>query len=121
MSDNIKNYEDLQIKLQKVMQECTKLREENARLKALLDLQNTISFEITDERFEGKPIDVTFNGELSDLQFSAGLALSPFDNGILSATTAFGKTKQWGTISNKKTLLATRYKLGCFSRILNGT
>jgi len=51
-----------------------------------------ISFEIIDECFPGNPIDVTFCGELSDLQYSAGLALMPHDNGILSAATAFGKT-----------------------------
>ena len=45
-----------------------------------------------DLRFPGAPIDATFIGKLSSEQFLAGSAMLKHDNGILSATTAFGKT-----------------------------
>lgn len=51
-----------------------------------------IKVELTDERFAGSTIEVTFKGELNPLQQMAAKALLANDNGILSATTAFGKT-----------------------------
>ncbi|MCL2337809.1 MAG: DEAD/DEAH box helicase family protein, partial [Firmicutes bacterium] len=45
-----------------------------------------------DERNPGRPIDVSFNGVLRDEQETALKNLLAHDNGILSATTAFGKT-----------------------------
>ena len=48
--------------------------------------------EISDERFAGKPIRIRFNGELRDLQKEAASELARHDIGVLSATTAFGKT-----------------------------
>ncbi len=45
-----------------------------------------------DLRFPGEPIDATFIGKLSSEQLLAGTAMLKNDNGILSATTAFGKT-----------------------------
>ena len=45
-----------------------------------------------DERCFGQSIDVSFNGALREEQAAALEALSASDNGILSATTAFGKT-----------------------------
>lgn len=45
-----------------------------------------------DERQTGKPIDVTFAGVLREEQEAALTALLTHDDGILSATTAFGKT-----------------------------
>lgn len=45
-----------------------------------------------DKRFAGKPLDVTFHGELRPEQLSAARAIAIHDFGILSATTAFGKT-----------------------------
>lgn len=45
-----------------------------------------------DERITGISIDVSFRGELRSEQQSAFDALSIFDSGVLSATTAFGKT-----------------------------
>ena len=45
-----------------------------------------------DLRFPGTPINATFAGKLSSDQLLAGTALLKHDNGILSATTAFGKT-----------------------------
>lgn len=47
---------------------------------------------LADKRFAGKPLDVTFQGELRPEQLSAVRALAIHDFGILSATTAFGKT-----------------------------
>jgi len=51
-----------------------------------------VEVEVIDERYAGNPILVTFHGELSYLQQQAAKALLSYDNGILSATTAFGKT-----------------------------
>ncbi|MFZ5768518.1 MAG: DEAD/DEAH box helicase family protein [Bacillota bacterium] len=51
-----------------------------------------IGVEIADERFPGRPIDVTFRGELRPLQEEAANALLGHDIGILCAGTAFGKT-----------------------------
>ncbi|HHW41759.1 MAG TPA: DEAD/DEAH box helicase family protein [Syntrophomonadaceae bacterium] len=57
----------------------------------LLDAHN-VDVDVTDERFAGNQIDVTFRGELNILQKQAAQALLEYDTGILSATTAFGKT-----------------------------
>jgi superfamily II DNA or RNA helicase len=51
-----------------------------------------IEFKILDERFEGKPICVNFRGELRPEQESAADAMLQHDIGVLSASTAFGKT-----------------------------
>ena len=45
-----------------------------------------------DERVSGEPIDVPFRGELRPEQKTAVRKLLQHDNGVLSATTAFGKT-----------------------------
>jgi len=45
-----------------------------------------------DLRFTGAPINASFIGKLSSEQLLAGTAMLKHDNGILSATTAFGKT-----------------------------
>ena len=47
---------------------------------------------IHDERNAGTPLDVTFRGELHPEQATAAGALLAHDTGVLSATTAFGKT-----------------------------
>lgn len=47
---------------------------------------------IRDERYEGQPLDVTFRGELRPEQVVAAEAMLAHDIGVLSATTAFGKT-----------------------------
>jgi superfamily II DNA or RNA helicase/very-short-patch-repair endonuclease len=47
---------------------------------------------IRDERCEGKPLEVSFNGELRPEQKAATEAMIAHDMGVLSATTAFGKT-----------------------------
>lgn len=51
-----------------------------------------ISYAITDERVHGKSIHVEFAGQLRDNQMKAVSTLLRYDNGILSAATAFGKT-----------------------------
>ena len=45
-----------------------------------------------DERCAGKPLDVTFHGELRPEQQAAADAMLAHETGVLSATTAFGKT-----------------------------
>ena len=47
---------------------------------------------IRDERFPGEPLDVTFGGELRPEQKTAASKMLAHDTGVLSATTAFGKT-----------------------------
>ncbi|MBV1728162.1 MAG: helicase, partial [Candidatus Desulforudis sp.] len=58
---------------------------------ALLEAHN-VAVEVVDERFPGQPIDVSFRGQLSRDQKVAAEALTAHDEGVLSATTAFGKT-----------------------------
>ncbi len=53
---------------------------------------NGVEISIDDQRCAGRSIDVSFNGALRGEQAGALKALSSHDNGILSATTAFGKT-----------------------------
>ena len=60
-------------------------------IQSLLDDLN-IEARIRDERVSGTAIDVTFHGELRPEQKSATRKLLCHDTGILSATTAFGKT-----------------------------
>ena len=63
------------------------LEETLALLRAL-----KIERELRDERIEGRAIDVKFCGELRDDQQKAADAMLAHDTGVLSATTAFGKT-----------------------------
>lgn len=58
---------------------------------ALLE-SHKIVVELDDQRFAGQPIDVTFHGQLRVDQQAAADAMLADDDGILSATTAFGKT-----------------------------
>lgn len=51
-----------------------------------------IEYEVTDRREKGRPIRVSFKGDLKIQQDLAAQRLLAFDNGILSAATAFGKT-----------------------------
>lgn len=51
-----------------------------------------VEVNLRDERFTGHSIDVQFAGKLRDEQQRAGDALLRHDTGVLSATTAFGKT-----------------------------
>lgn len=58
------------------------------------DLLSSVGTEltVTDKRNCGVPINAVFNGQLRDEQIPAFNALNAFDNGVLCATTAFGKT-----------------------------
>jgi superfamily II DNA or RNA helicase/very-short-patch-repair endonuclease len=47
---------------------------------------------VRDERFSGRPLAATFRGELRQEQQVAANAMLAHDTGVLSATTAFGKT-----------------------------
>jgi len=47
---------------------------------------------VRDERCPGRPLDVTFQGELRPEQKVAAVAMLAHETGVLSATTAFGKT-----------------------------
>lgn len=51
-----------------------------------------IPITLTDHRTVGNALDVTFNGALYDEQMRAAKAILEYDNGILAATTSFGKT-----------------------------
>ena len=51
-----------------------------------------IEYELVDHREKGRPIRVSFKGDLKPQQKLAAQRLLAFDNGILSAATAFGKT-----------------------------
>lgn len=63
-----------------------------------------INYEIVDNTNYGKPIGVIFKGKERDEQLDAINALMPFSNGVLSATTAFGKTVTAAAlIARKKT------------------
>lgn len=57
-----------------------------------LFIRSGVRFELQDETFDGKNIDVSFNGQLRPQQEHASIQISEHDIGILSATTAFGKT-----------------------------
>jgi superfamily II DNA or RNA helicase/very-short-patch-repair endonuclease len=47
---------------------------------------------VRDERCEGKPLEVSFHGALRPEQKAAAETMNRHDTGVLSATTAFGKT-----------------------------
>lgn len=63
-------------------------------LDSLTDLFRTynVPYRILDQRFTGRMIDVSFRGQLRPEQQPAAEALLGNDIGVLSATTAFGKT-----------------------------
>ncbi len=61
-----------------------------------------IEYEIEDERQQGKHINVTFEGELRPEQDKALNELIKYDNGILYAATAFGKTVVSSAVIAKK-------------------
>jgi superfamily II DNA or RNA helicase/very-short-patch-repair endonuclease len=58
--------------------------------KLLSDLDIAVS--LRDERCAGTPLEVEFHGELRGEQETAARAMLAHDTGVLSATTAFGKT-----------------------------
>ena len=54
--------------------------------------ETEISYQINDQCVQGEAIRVEFNGKLKENQKRAVESLAQYDNGILSAATAFGKT-----------------------------
>lgn len=62
--------------------------------KKLVELlkESGVRYRVSDERFAGPGIRVSFSGELRDGQSEAVERLLKFENGILSAPTGFGKT-----------------------------
>lgn len=52
----------------------------------------SIAAQIRDERVAGEPLDLTFQGELWPEQLTAARAMLAHETGVLSVTTAFGKT-----------------------------
>ena len=54
--------------------------------------ESGIKFDITDKRQFGRPIRVSFNGTLKEQQEYAVARLENYENGVLCAATAFGKT-----------------------------
>jgi superfamily II DNA or RNA helicase len=58
---------------------------------ALLQAHN-VRPEVRDERFTGTPISAEFDGQLRPIQEEAVRGIGAYDEGILSAPTAFGKT-----------------------------
>lgn len=51
-----------------------------------------IAVEVSDHRYGGERVEFEFHGDLGDGQKEAAAALAAFDDGILCAPTAFGKT-----------------------------
>jgi superfamily II DNA or RNA helicase len=51
-----------------------------------------VKIEVDDQRYSGSPIETLFKGKLTPKQAEAAEALLAEDNGVLSATTGFGKT-----------------------------
>ncbi len=54
--------------------------------------RHKVRFRIKDERVSKVPLQVAFQGDLRPEQRTAAKALLPHENGVLAATTAFGKT-----------------------------
>jgi superfamily II DNA or RNA helicase len=54
--------------------------------------ETDIPFSFTDNRCAGTPLDVSFKGTLYEEQMRGAKAILEHDNGILAATTSFGKT-----------------------------
>lgn len=73
---------------------------ENATRSFLND--NAVTYTITDKTNHGNKISVSFQGEEREEQLEAINALLPYTNGILHATTAFGKTVTAAAIIARK-------------------
>lgn len=73
---------------------------EDAILSFLND--NNVKYSITDETSHGKKISVTFTGKEREEQTDAINALLTYSNGVLHATTAFGKTVTAAAIIARK-------------------
>jgi len=73
-------------------------------MEAIISLlkSNNASYKIVDETNHGTPISVSFKGQEREEQLEAINALLPHNNGILHATTAFGKTVTAAAIIARK-------------------
>lgn len=60
-------------------------------VRTLLTSHN-VALDLIDERYAGTPINASFSGTLRPMQVMAASAMLPFDDGVLCAPTAFGKT-----------------------------
>ncbi len=71
---------------------------------SLIDLlkDTHTKYHIDDKRNKGNLINVSFNGELRDEQQTAVNEMLKYENGVLSATTAFGKTVVASYIISKR-------------------
>lgn len=54
--------------------------------------KNDIKYIVKDNRYEGKQLQIKFDGQLTDRQEKAFQELVQYNEGVLSATTGFGKT-----------------------------
>jgi len=54
--------------------------------------ENFISINLVNEHYDGEEIEISFNGQLTSQQEAAVSQLCSYQNGVLSATTGFGKT-----------------------------
>jgi hypothetical protein len=63
---------------------------------------------IGDERRDGSRLEVTFQGELRDEQKAAADAMLRHKNGVLAATTAFGKT-----VGRMPPSVGAQFRTGC--------
>lgn len=54
--------------------------------------RSDVQYSIIDKRFVGRPLDIKFLGQLNQNQEIAFSELNKYDEGVLSATTGFGKT-----------------------------
>ena len=63
-------------------------------LRDVLDLcdSHRIAVGVTDHRFSGVPFEVEFHGDRRPTQIEATKAMAAYDEGVLCAPTAFGKT-----------------------------
>lgn len=68
----------------------------------LLFKKGNTKIELIDKRNQGMRINVRFNGQLRPTQVEAVNELLKFDTGVLSATTAFGKTVVGANIISEK-------------------
>lgn len=64
--------------------------------------ENKVEYTMVDETYHGVSISVSFQGEERGEQLSASNALLPHNNGVLHATTAFGKTVTAAAIIARK-------------------
>lgn len=62
-----------------------------AELLSILDTNN-IKYIVNNNRYEGRPLKIEFCGELTDRQQEAFYTITQYNEGVLSATTGFGKT-----------------------------